>query len=65
MNSKVKENAVALRAYLQSMDYAISKAENGSEVEDGYFMEKLEKMADCFGYILIETVDYPVLPVEL
>ena len=50
--SKVKDNVAYLKSMNQSMWCALLKAENGSTVEDGYFMEKLEKSASCMGYEL-------------
>ena len=52
--SKVKTNVVALSSYLRSMQRAVGKAERGSEVEDIYFVEKLERAADRLGYRLVE-----------
>jgi hypothetical protein len=50
--SKVKNNIQALKSYIDSMKCAIGKAERGSDCEDSYFIEKLEKMANRMGYEL-------------
>jgi len=55
--SKVKNNITALKSYISSMNCGIDKAEKGSEVEDGYFLEKLERMANRLGYNLVEKTD--------
>ena len=52
--SKVKQNQTALRGYIASMSCAIDKAMRGSIVEDMYFIEKLEKMANRLGYNLVK-----------
>ena len=52
MESKVKQNQTALRGYIASMQRAIDKAMRGSDAEDMYFVEKLEKMANRLGYDL-------------
>ncbi len=52
--SKVKANVTALSDYIQSMLCAVGKAERGSGVEDMYFVEKLEKIANRLGYDLIK-----------
>ncbi len=52
--SKVKDNITALKSYIASMDCAIDKAESGSDCEDGYFIEKMERMANRLGYNLTE-----------
>lgn len=54
MKSKVKENISYLSACIESMRCAVGKANNGSDVEDMYFIEKLEKMANRLGYDLIK-----------
>ncbi len=54
MESKVKQNQTALRGYIVSMQCAVDKATEGSDVEDMYFIEKLEKMANRLGYDLIK-----------
>lgn len=54
MESKVLTNLTRLEAYLASMQCAINKAQNGSDVEDMYFLEKLTKMAHCLGFDLKE-----------
>ena len=54
MESKVKQNQTALRGYIASMQCAIDKAMRGSDAEDMYFVEKLEKMANRLGYDLIK-----------
>ncbi|KKN48404.1 hypothetical protein LCGC14_0653510 [marine sediment metagenome] len=53
--STVRANVDVLSAYLQSMQCAIGKAKRGSDVEDMYFIEKLEKMANRLGYNLIKS----------
>jgi len=55
--SKVKNNTTALKSYIASMDCAIDKAISGSDCEDGYFIEKLERMANRLGYNLVEKKD--------
>ncbi len=57
MTSKVKQNQTALRGYIASMSCAIDKAMRGSDCEDMYFVEKLEKMANRLGYDLIKQED--------
>jgi len=49
----VNDNLTALKSYIDSMLCAISKAEKGSNAEDGYFIEKLERMANRLGYDLV------------
>ncbi len=57
MESKVKQNQTALRGYIASMQCAIDKAMRGSDAEDMYFVEKLEKMANRLGYDLVTGKD--------
>ncbi len=52
--STVRANTTALSAYIQSMLCAVGKAKRGSDAEDMYFIEKLEKMANHLGYDLIK-----------
>jgi len=52
--NKVKANVAALSSCLESMFCAVNKAKRGSDVEDMYFVEKLEKMANRLGYDLIK-----------
>ena len=52
--STVKANVDALSAYIQSMLCAVGKAKKGSDCEDMYFIEKLEKTANRLGYNLIK-----------
>ncbi len=52
--STVRANVDALSAYIKSMLCAVGKAERGSDVEDMYFVEKLEKTANRLGYDLIK-----------
>ena len=52
--SKVLENLTALQDYLCSMTCALDKAENGSPVEDSYFLEKLGRAANRMGYKLVK-----------
>ena len=52
--STVRANTTALSAFMRSMEYAILKAKNGSDAEDMYFIEKLEKIANRLGYDLIK-----------
>ena len=54
MKSKVKISIAALEYYIAGMNYAVGKAKRGSEFEDMYFLEKLEKMANHLGYDLIK-----------
>lgn len=54
MKSKVKNNVFALSEYIQSMLCAVGKAQRGSDCEDMYFIEKLEKMANRLGYDLVK-----------
>ena len=53
MDSKVKDSVEQLKSFNASMKCAISKAENGSNAEDGYFMEKLEKTVNLMGFDLV------------
>jgi len=55
--SKVKKMQTALRDYIASMQCAIDKAMRGSDCEDMYFVEKLEKMANRLGYDLVKKVE--------
>ena len=48
--SKAKQNATALQGYLDSLCCGVSKAEHGSNCEDMYILEKLEKFANRMGY---------------
>jgi hypothetical protein len=57
VESKVSMNVVALDCYLTSMNCAIIKAKQGSECEDGYFIEKLEKMCTRLGFDLVKRAD--------
>jgi hypothetical protein len=50
--SKVLENVEILKDHHRSMGVALSKATMGSPVEDGYFLEKLEKTANRMGFKL-------------
>ena len=50
----VKNNITALKSYIASMNCAIEKAESGSDCEDGYLIEKLERMCNRLGYNLTE-----------
>jgi len=52
--SKVKNSIHALELYMASMNCAINKAKSGSDCEDGYFLEKLEKMCNRLGYDLVK-----------
>lgn len=52
MDSKVIENLIALKMYHKSIGCALSKASSGSDVEDGYVMEKLQAFASRMGYKL-------------
>lgn len=52
-SSLVQLNLLALIAQNESMTCALRKAKNGSEVEDGYFIEKLEKTARVMGFELV------------
>ncbi len=52
--STVRANVDALSAYIQSMLCAVGKAKRGSDAEDMYFVEKLEKIANRLGYDLIK-----------
>ena len=52
MMSKVEKNEPALAQWVRSMQVALDKAERGSTVEDGYFLEKLEKITSIMGYKL-------------
>lgn len=55
--SKVRENLVALTTYIQAMNCALDKADAGSNCEDMYFTEKLEKMASRLGYNLVKKTE--------
>jgi hypothetical protein len=55
--SKVLENVVGLDSFNLSMRCAIDKAMHGSDVEDAYFLEKLEKTAHTMGYDLVKQSD--------
>lgn len=46
-------NVETLISLNRSMAVALDKAENGSCVEDMYFLEKLQKTAKQLGYTLI------------
>ena len=51
----VAGNVPLLTIWNRSMAVALEKAENGSMVEDIYFLEKLESSANALGYILVKT----------
>ena len=51
--SRVRNNKTALRSYIESMLCALDKADNGSNCEDSYFVEKLERMAARLNYSLV------------
>jgi len=55
--SKVKQNREQLEHYIASMNCALSKAKSGSDVEDGYFLEKLEKMVNRMGFDLVKKAN--------
>ena len=48
----VAANVTRLIGWNRSMAVALERAESGSPVEDGYFMEKLRKTAGVLGYVL-------------
>ena len=50
--SKVQKQIEGLRELVLSLNVAIDKAENGSPVEDGYFIEKVGNLANRMGYDL-------------
>lgn len=50
----VGANVEALIGFNRSMALALENAEDGSKVEDAYFIEKLKKTANRLGYDLIE-----------
>ena len=50
--SKILKNIDYFKQLHTSMDCALHKAENGSPVEDGYYLEKLSKAAAVFGFKL-------------
>ena len=50
--NKVAYNVQNLIGFNRSMAVALDKAENGSECEDMYFIEKLRKPAEALGYKL-------------
>ena len=50
----VVANIDLLMCYSKSMAVALAKAKNGSQAEDMYFLEKLEKTAKLLGYTLTE-----------
>jgi hypothetical protein len=52
VDSKVLEHLTALKTYHASIGCALSKADDGSDVEDGYVMEKLEAFARRMGHKL-------------
>ena len=54
MDSIIKNNWNAIDSYLLSMRCACDKAERGSETEDMYFFEKLNKLANYLGYNLVK-----------
>ena len=58
LQSKVSANAGALQSYIDSMQCALTKAFKSSECEDGYFLEKLEKMCNRLGYKLVKKEGY-------
>lgn len=53
----VAANVETLISHNRSMAIALDKAENGSQVEDMYFLEKLEKSAILLGYKLVKNTD--------
>lgn len=48
----VAANVQQLIGWNRSMAVALEKAENGSQVEDMFFIEKLEKTAKALGFVL-------------
>jgi len=52
--SKVRKHIGTLKQTLACMDISIHHADRGSEVEDGYFLEKLEKIVKLMGYTMTE-----------
>lgn len=65
----VAANVQLLTSWNRSMAVALEKAERGSQAEDMYFIEKLEKTADALGFVLDtapaeELKEPPVSPSE-
>lgn len=56
-DSVVLDNLERLNGYHASMGCALSKAHNGSIVEDSYYLEKIRRAARLFGYELVEPTD--------
>ena len=52
--SKVSANISWLEHNLAGLDCGIKKAKNGSECEDQYVLEKLEKMCNILGFDLVK-----------
>ncbi|MFA5196532.1 MAG: hypothetical protein WC401_12095 [Bacteroidales bacterium] len=53
-STKVKDNITAIESYMTSINHGIAMAKNGSEVEDGYILEKLERFANRLGFKLVK-----------
>jgi hypothetical protein len=53
MSNKVLDNLVALDGYIVSIKCALAKARNGSDAEDGYIIEKLQRFANRMGFDLV------------
>ena len=52
----VAANVDRLIEHNRSMAVALERAENGSDVETMYFLERLEKSANLLGYKLVLAV---------
>ena len=55
----VAANVQNLIDWNRSMAVALERAENGSEAEDSYFIEKLRKSAAVLGYSLTHCKETP------
>ena len=53
MDSRVKKHVDYIDSMLGSMQTACGKAKRGSDVEDDYFFEKLEKLINILDHKLI------------
>jgi hypothetical protein len=55
----VAANVDQLIGWNHSMAVALEKAKRGSQAEDAYFLEKLEKTANVLGLVLVDRELHP------
>jgi hypothetical protein len=65
MERTVAANVAQLIGWNRSMAVALGKAERGSQAEDMYFIEKLERTAHALGFVLdTAPAEPPAQPLE-